>query len=86
MRDIIELKLKSEIVQIAKIIGIDNKDLFNVGQFDKKIFAFKGVINEYHFGRVYALAELYFEIFKEINPFGEFVELIVSYDLENSNN
>ena len=54
-------------VSIIEEIREDNHDPANVSSYEK--------------GRLYAAAEIYFELTGEVNPHGDYVELVVAHDV-----
>jgi hypothetical protein len=38
-------------------------------------------VNDYARGRLYAASEIYFELTGEVNPHGDYVELVVAHDV-----
>lgn len=76
----IENHIKYIIFEIMREVNYKG-DFDDINSFEMAIFA-NSFVSEYKLGSLYALSNLYFEIFNEVNPFCDYVEIISSFDLE----
>lgn len=59
--DFLVENIKFEIKNFAEIIGYKGS-LKHTIKFEKALYDYNGKINEYNFGRLYAFAEVYFNL------------------------
>ena len=79
----IEEEIKQVLLQIVQRNGYD-ESLLDVLLFDQALTHSSFTITKYEIGRIFALAEIYFQIMEKASVYGSLVELVASWDLSHN--